>query len=343
MNPRSPKAISPPGGYPDMGKEAPAQPGGSHRAGNGVLWDRKKGPADWCGRKPDDPSPIVYHGCHKTDAETLLSAGINSYCLSYYNVECGQENYILSHPGFSNPECRTFLDSGAFSFLVLGYQGKVSEQDIEKKVDAYIRNYSTWVRKHGEARFDFHITFDYRVSAPVTFKMTKRLQELGLRPTPVYHGDSSISWLMKYIDLGFPLICLAKRFFLNDHSGLLHFYDQVFNICEKHRVALHGLACTGREAWSYPWWSIDSTKLVKNAGMGILLYWDHRGILKIVSVSKSDKGTVGEEFLNLIKSTNLTLKELAEERTKRVFFNAIMLKRFLDSRKAKTWTKKTLF
>lgn len=300
------------------------------------------GPGAWCGRKPDDPRPIVYQGCHKTDAETLLQAGINSYCLSYFNVENGSDSCILSHPGFATAGTRTFLDSGAFSFLVMGYQGGMSEKTLEEKVEGYITRYSTWVRRYGY-RFDFHITFDYRVSAEVTYKTTLRLQQMGIRPIPVYHGDSSISWLRKYIDLGFPLICLSKRFFLNDRSGLLRFYDQVFNLCEKHNVALHGLACTGREAWRYPWWSVDSTSLVKDAGMGQVSYWDDKNIIRKVPVSRSDNGTVGSDLLERIRSCGLSLEELATKRTKRVFFNAVMLKQFLDSRKAKTWNQKTLF
>lgn len=319
----------------------PPSAGTSVRIGRSV--GKSSWAADWCGRKPDDPSPIVYQGCHKSDAETLLKGGINSYCLSYYDIERGNGNYLMRHPGFTDRTTRSFLDSGAFSFLVMGQNASMSEAEMEKKVEAYVANYSAWVKKYGE-RFDFHITFDYRVSAEVTFRMTQRLQKMGIRPTPVYHGDSSISWLMKYIDLGFPLICLSKRFFLNDRKGLLTFYDQVFNLTEKHGVALHGLACTGNEAWRYPWWSVDSTSLVKDAGNGILRYWDSHGVHRGVSVSRNcGARSIGKELLDLMASCNMTPLELAEERTKRVLFNAIMLKRFLDSRKAKTWNRKTLF
>lgn len=342
MKPLS-KALPGSEGTLDRGKAPPAQPRGSHRAKNGVLEPPRIGPATWCGRKEEDPHPIVYQGCHETDARTLLQGGINSYCLSYYNADTGGERTLIKHPGFHDPRCRTFLDSGAFSFLVFGYQGRMSEADVEKKVEPYIQRYSEWVLRYGEDRFDFHITFDYRVSASITWKMTKRLRELGLHPTPVYHGDSSISWLLRYIDAGYPLICLSKRFFLNDRQGLQRFYDQVFNICEKREVALHGLACTGREAWTLPWYSVDSTSLVKDAGMGVLSYWNSKGLQHKVPVSRESRGTVGEELLSYIKDCDLTLKELAEERTKRVLFNAIMLKRFLDSRKAKVWNKKTLF
>lgn len=172
---------------------------------------------------------------------------------------------------------RAFCDSGAFSFLTAGYNKK---QNLEALVDDYVRDYVEFV-KNPPMLFDFYVTFDYKVEAPLVYKMTKRLMKQGLWPVPVYHGDSSIDWLKRYIDDGHKLVGLSKRFFLNDRRNLRRFYDQCFRVTEQNDVAVHGFACTGNEMWEYPWWSVDSKSLIQVSGM-LRRYAIVRGKLKMV-------------------------------------------------------------
>ncbi len=216
---------------------------------------------------------------------------------------------------------------------------------MDAQVDGYLERYARWVEKY-EKKFDFYVTFDYVVEAPIVWQVTRKLQKLGARPVPVYHGDQSISWFQKYIDEGHRLIGLSKRFFLNDlRSGLTRYYDQIFNLAEKQGVACHGFAATGSEAWRYPWYSIDSTSLVKEAGMGTIRFIDHRGLYRKVPISNNtiSNGKVEEELFQLIQKRKFTLEQLREERTSRVLFNAISLQEFLQHRSRKLWTRKTLF
>lgn len=297
---------------------------------------------DWCGKTSIDGQPVFYAGANGKYATVMQEGGIRSFCISYFT----SRNGILSHPGFCDPKSRVFLDSGAFSYLVQGYQRGVSERDLAKSVNGYIRDYADFVREHW-SRFDFYVTFDYRPEVDVTWKMTQRLQKLGIRPTPVYHGDAGIDWFKRYVDLGYRLICVSKRFFMGDRKGLVRFYDQLFTLTERNGVALHGLACaTGREAWDYPWWSIDSTSLLVLARNGQLCYWDHAGRNRIPSISIKKKlyfGAIGDELLALIKSAKVTRQELETDVYKRLLFNTKMLVQYMKTRKAKVWNRKTLF
>lgn len=296
--------------------------------------------ADWCGRKPDDPQPIVYQGCHESDARRIMSAGINSFCLTYYEVErAGKTDVLDKHPAFSPPR-RVFIDSGAFSFLVKGYNDKTPRDLIDSQVAPYLTRYVEWIKSRRRL-MDWYATFDYVVEAPVVYEMTKRLQKMGIKPVPVYHGDASIDWVKRYIDEGHKLIALSKRFFLNDRKGLHRYYEQVFKITEANGTACHGFAATDTEVWKYPFYSVDSTSLVKQAGMGFLTYFDVKGVRRMVSVSANAK--LSTELQSMIIKHGLTLEQVKTQRYARILFNAFTLQEFLTQRKPTEWKRRTLF
>jgi hypothetical protein len=294
--------------------------------------------AQWCGVLPSDPAPIIYHGAHSTDAKMLMQAGQNSFCLSYHNIQASE---TYKHPAMEKPN-RAFLDSGAFTFLVQGQKNKTSRKELDAQCEKYCAHYVKWLKKFGSI-FDFYVTFDYVVEAPLVHKMTQHLRNLGVQPTPVYHGDSSLDWLKKYIDSGYKLICLSKRNFLGDRTGLYRYYDQAFNIGEKAGIKFHSFASgLGPEVWNYPWYSVDSTSIPKVSGFGsILLYSPTRGI-SVISISREGtlmSGTIAE----IIKHRGFDLQKLREDRTTRVLFNAQTITEIQKHRKAKVWQSKTLF
>jgi len=251
----------------------------------------------------------------------------------------GNQDVLDKHPALA-PKGRAFLDSGAFSFLVNGYNKKIPRQEIEKQVPAYLKRYAEWVKGKSK-RFDFYVTFDYVVEAPVVYQATKALQQLGIRPVPIYHGDSDLDWVRKYIDEGHKIIGVSKRFFLNDRKGLLKYFDHVFKLTEQNKIFVHGFACTGSEAWRYPFGSIDSTTLVKKAGNGIIHYFDHRGISHELSVTQGT--SFSKDLLGILETRKVTLETLKTQRYARVLFNAVSLQEFLSKRKPLEWNHKTLF
>ena len=184
------------------------------------------GASDWCGRKPDDPKPIIYHGGFDLKGlNTLVETGERFFAASYLSIFPKTESKFLT--AVQKASGRLFFDSGAFTFLRMFSQGKLSGDQT-----AYLKAYTTFIQ-NSTFRPDFYVTFDYQPNAEITWSMTRKLQQLGIRPVPVYHGDASIDWVKKYIDKGHRIICLSKRFFLNDRNGLHKFYDQVFQVTER--------------------------------------------------------------------------------------------------------------
>lgn len=302
---------------------------------------------DWSGRKPDDPTPIVYHGgWHRRFLlSPCLKAGVKFFGCSFYEMRrvsgmlVRLRDQITEPPSKPvGPHPRLFLDSGAFSFLAT--YGKSTNLKID--LETYLKDYVTFVR-NSPLLLDFYVTFDYRPEAQLTWDMTKRLQKLGIRPIPVYHGDASIDWVKKYIDRGHRLIGLSKRFFLNDKSGLRHFYDQTFKVTEAAGVACHGLACTGPEMWEYPWHSVDSTSIIGAASRGSLAYVEN-GAFKMFPIGKN---RIGEHLPDDLQETMKrfgyrSLKDF-DHYSPRIEF---CMRRFLEyqkTRQAKSWTKRSLF
>jgi hypothetical protein len=295
------------------------------------------GASDWVGPKPSDPSPIIYHGgvenSHK--GAPVLDAGQGSFCVSYFKLFTGatktESDYALHHGH------RRFLDSGAFSFL-----SKVAElkaTDVPKYLDAY----AAWLHKNTIA-LDFYITFDYAVEATLVFAMTAALQKRGCNPVPVYHGDSSLDWLKKYIDLGHRLICLSKRNFVGDRKRLFRYYDQAFNLGEKCKVSFHGLACgAGDEVWDYPWYSVDSTSVMRAAVGGEILTLTRNHRIKSIPVVSSRVTKLAPEILEQATQWGLSLSELQSSSYRRMFYSAKTIGEMQKLRKAKQWKSKSLF
>jgi len=335
----------------------------------------------WVGRRPEDPWPIIYHGTTmgvNADNRTFFEVGIRYFCLSYYTYY----DYYQQHPTGSpdyNPwrahlealrkiNARVMLDSGAFSFLVMGYNKKIPEKELERLIDSYLYgpqlprqkksdgthpfSFVDWLHRWPYP-FDFYVTFDYRVHAPTVYRVTKMLKKAGLHPVPVYHGDSSIDWLKRYIDEGHRLIGVSKRFFLNGpRDRLWHYYDQVFRVTEAAGVYCHGFACTGPEMWDYPWHSVDSTTFQKSVGLGTIWYYvpsEGKNGLRKVEVARRRRGRLPGELIDQLRERGLTLGDVQHKRTARLGFSLKALMAFQEDlnkkkgRKVAWKQRKTLF
>jgi hypothetical protein len=295
-------------------------------------------PAEWVGRKPDDPQPIFYQGCHVYDVPFFREAGWDTFCFSYFYPADVDTDHLSKLAG-----CRICLDSGAFSFLTDLYTRKrLSTYEVEQRAEAYLLDYASYARSRPYP-FDFHITFDYKVEASLVYQVTERLGELGILPVAVYHGDSSVDWLKRYINDGHKLVCLSKRFFLHDRNGLRKFYDQCFAVTQANGVACHGLACTGNEMWEYPWYSMDSSTASQAGFRGELIYSAGSALQRVCISRKRFRGHLPDALRAEIDARDLDVEELLDGRDSRIRFNALTYKKFVAGRTNKCQTKKTLF
>jgi hypothetical protein len=242
--------------------------------------------------------PIFYlSGRHGTDAkietEWIKRTGCKFRCFSYVYVAPGAFYWrprmeSAYHASVEN-KCRIAMDSGAFSFhkFVSGGLGATSGRMMAKSnsmrklgnVEAFrektIEEYVQYVKENRQD-WDFYFTFDYVKHAPTVYKITKSLERQGIRPTPVFHGDEGLDWLKRYIDEGHKLVGIgsadkARRTWKDKR----YYFDQVFNLTEKHGVMCHGLAITSLSlTFSYPWYSVDSSTWARISGFGHIIVLD---------------------------------------------------------------------
>jgi hypothetical protein len=71
------------------------------------------------------------------------------------------------------------------------------------------------------------------------------------------------------IDNGYTLIGLGGLIPYKA-SRARPFFDQVFDLTEKHGVRLHGFGVGGQDVIRYPWFSVDSSAWWSSAAQGIL-------------------------------------------------------------------------
>jgi len=229
----------------------------------------------------------------KIEAEWVRRTGCKYRCYSYVYVAPGafyhRPRMESAYRASVEHKCRIAMDSGAFSFhkFVSGGVGATSGRMMAKanamrkleNVEAFrqktIEDYVEFIKQERK-NWDFYFTFDYVKHAPTVYKITNELMKQGVMPTPVFHGDEGLDWLKRYIDDGHKLIGIgsadkARRTWKEKR----YYFDQVFNMTEKHGVICHGLAITSLSlTFSYPWYSVDSSTWARISGFGHIIMVD---------------------------------------------------------------------
>jgi hypothetical protein len=252
--------------------------------------EKTLGIAEWDGPQPGDPHPIIYFSGIPKSAqateEDFLRVGVRHRCLSY--AYCGTDTGLFSQENRKALDfcmthgVRVFLDSGAHTFHNVFFKGKKlpnlpSGVDkltaIKMLVAGYVERYAKFVcdyqAKYG--RFAFYVNFDYEKGCAAIFRVLRDLYRLGIRPIPVYHGNETLEWMERYIDDGHKLIGISWSHATQGGNYRRQYYDRVFNLAAKHNVYLHGFAQTGRAAFAYPWYSVDSSSWLKVAAFGSIV------------------------------------------------------------------------
>lgn len=257
-----------------------------------VKKEFKNGKSDFIGRQPGDTSPILYlSGTAGTkdwdEAKFTRATGGKWRCFSY--AYTGEDSPLRARRHMKSLEwCmthggRVFMDSGAHSFHNLRSKGSTMARTVDKASrgkfvdelqERFILGYAAYIKEcYAKGwHFDFYVTFDCEKRCKVIRRMTDQLFELGIYPVPVYHGDSSLDWVRRYIDDGHKIIGVGvNRIGKNQPDGVRRYHESVFNLTEKHGIACHGFAVTGDMMWEFPWYSCDSTTWLKAAAYGKLV------------------------------------------------------------------------
>ncbi len=222
--------------------------------------------------------PLIYFsgywGPRNNDEDWIHNeTGLRGRCVSY--AYCGPESelYDRRHKNMIaacvRHECGMFLDSGAFTFFK-----KLAHKNSDPAyLENFIAQYRSYVAKTAK-KWDFYVNFDYVKHAPTVWKMQKKLEKMGMRPAPVFHGDDGFDWLERYCDAGYTYLMIGRVETLGS-DPLRRYYGEVFERLAKHpHVKPHGLMVTGQNIWRFPWHSVDSASWLKVAAFGSLLFVD---------------------------------------------------------------------
>jgi hypothetical protein len=215
---------------------------------------------------------VVHH--KELEEEFLKCSGVRYRCFSFVYID--PEAIYWSSRALEAFEVNVahknpiMLDSGAFSFHIFALKNK-NVGNVEKLREKTIELYVRFVKKHSKD-IAWCVTFDWTQDVRVVWDVTKILEEHGLRPVPVYHGDDSLDWLKRYLDAGYTRIgisSLARR--KSDYKKTRFYLDQVFRAVEGYKVKLHGFAVTSIAlAYAYPWHSVDSSSWSRTASYGAI-------------------------------------------------------------------------
>lgn len=267
---------------------------------------------------------MYFSGCRRWsklglgEADLTRETGWQFRCFSYYYLDgskTGADDQAAFEFWAQQKKGRMILDSGAHTFL----ETLKGQPMTAKMLDAYLDRYVKWWRGQ-QLPWDFVVNFDYIKNAPEIYRVLHALRERGMKPLPVYHGDSSLDWIKRYADEGHQLIGLGKPTYFRSGGKSLRqrYYAQVFSLTEKLGMRCHGFAVSGSNLFFLPWYSVDSATWVRAAIRGAILDYDpERRILKIHHVSKETLANPGqgERIHDLNPKVLAALRERIETRS----------------------------
>lgn len=267
----------------------------------------------------------------KRELKLIKSGAIVSRCFSFANmVKIPGLPFFLPGTEEGYQVCKTkgvgiMMDSGVFSYRTHKAQLQRSGKPITTlpSNEEYIRLYVEFCLAN-KAQWDIYVTVDFSSDSAANFAIHQRLEKMGIRPLPVYHGDDKLEWLEKYLDRGYKYICIGGTTVKTTGSTMgrrstvtqrRRFLDVMFNAGAKYGIQFHGLAVTS--PWAiieYPWKSTDSSSWSRAAGYGCILRLDQEKI-RISTVRVSNRGASGGPKVMVGTSSFLSMlrKEIEKE------------------------------
>lgn len=231
------------------------------------------------------------------------------------------------------------MDSGVFSFrgYLKSLQLKGAPTDALPTIDDYLKQYVKFC-KAGKDLWDFYVTVDMRPVASENLILHAKLESMGIRPTPVFHGDDSMDYLQRYLDKGYTYVCLGSTHKVRTKiTQTRKYYDAAFDFGAKKGMRFHGLAVT--KPWAmldYPWYSVDSSSWSRAAGYGSILKFDeHTSRLSTIHVSDREVTSsrlrlnkkIMQRIQTEIESEGYDFNEIQTDHTVRHIYNAFTMQK----------------
>jgi hypothetical protein len=186
-------------------------------------------------------------------------------------------------PTYDTFAVSNFLDSGAFS-MQLRARAHAKEHGCSpddyyetEEFEKYLVAYAEFIKTYPHL-ITHYANLDVIGSPELTWRHQQKLEALGVKPIPVVHFGSDLSWLKKYLDAGYDYIGLGGLIdgTVNPAAGkskdawIAECFDIVCSTPDRTPSAkIHGFGVT---TWSvlrkFPWFSVDSASWAKMGAFG---------------------------------------------------------------------------
>lgn len=244
-------------------------------------------------------------------------------CLSYAYLGIRRNDQLTAWEMYKElGKPAIFMDSGAFTL-------QTDKAVTIKEAVVFAKRYATWVKENAQS-LEHYVSVDWRRNGKISWDMQKRMEDWGLKPLPVYHAEDDFIWFEKLCAAKYPIVCVSKP----DRAGALtldRLYKRVFSVAKEHGTLVHGLSETGSNIFRYPFYSVDSTSWLQDAGRGYIIQIA-RGALNRIYVTTSARGSTfswdslpehrQKELTSIITNWGYTLEDIRQNYTMRAAFNA---------------------
>jgi hypothetical protein len=242
------------------------------------------------------------------------------------------------------------MDSGVVSWRSYRATLRKAGKDTSKLPDetTFIQLYVDYVKAHKD-EWDMYFTIDLERNAEDIFRRHYAIEEMGITPVPVFHGDSSLDILRKYRDKGCTLMGLASwRTIRTQQTQFRAYFDGCFNLGEKIGMKFHGLAMTA--PWlmlTYPWFSVDSSSWSRVAGYGSIMYFDeHKSRMSTFHISDrhsegksgaaKENGRMMDCVKEMVTNEGFDFGELQTDFVQRHVWNGKQMLKLVDTAEKRT-------
>jgi hypothetical protein len=175
----------------------------------------------------------------KDDFEPVESISQKNILLSFFYYKGAVKEYIDSHKSLYD---NILIDSGAFSFFNSGKDILLTDYEIAIK----------------ESNFQHYFNLDVIGNAEGSYQNYLRMLENGLNPIPVFHADTPIEYLQKYMERTDFIAVGGLVGNNNIESNLNGIFSEINKI--NPAVKVHGLGLTKVSIIkNYPFYSVDSS------------------------------------------------------------------------------------